>query len=294
MIRLRTCSILLSFLGLVLIPAIAGADCLTPTRYTRFALDDASSLDVDCQIQVNGVFGFVNVILVTDPVSKVRFTLPDPPAGVTVLSETWYFPYTGDRHSGMEMDLGCSASGNVAIGQFAVLLPNPSQVQCGEWRIGDGCEVEDCNGNPQPSYPIHTRFGFSCGGSDCFQDCGGRAPYNLYPPHGATGVPVNATLSWQNAYPYYYGQTGQCSVRIGTTPDCSDAQVVNFSCTADPGVVLDFLQPSTTYYWQASYYYPADSCVNTDGASTIYSFTTAGPVATQASTWGRVKAMYRE
>ncbi|HET6462666.1 MAG TPA: hypothetical protein VFH33_02610, partial [Candidatus Krumholzibacteria bacterium] len=126
-----------------------------------------------------------------------------------------------------------------------------------------------------------------------FQDCGGRAPYDLYPPHGATGVPVNASLSWQNGYPYY-GQAGQCAVRIGTTPDCSDAQVVSFSCAGDPSVVLDFLQPSTTYYWQASYYYYADACYGHDGVSTIHSFTTAGPLATEATSWGRVKAMYRD
>ena len=61
-------------------------------------------------------------------------------------------------------------------------------------------------------------------------------------------------------------------------------------CTfpVDPGPLL----PNTTYYWRAwsinSY------SIAPTAMSETFTFTTGGPVATQPSTWGRVKAMYRK
>jgi len=108
---------------------------------------------------------------------------------------------------------------------------------------------------------------------------------------GATGVPTNVRLTWHGGWNQ---PNTTCSIRIGTDPGCSDAQTVNVPCDGDHGITLDFLEPGTTYYWQASWFTIPDSCYNTGGNSIIFSFTTAGPLAVEAATWGKVKSMYRE
>jgi hypothetical protein len=57
--------------------------------------------------------------------------------------------------------------------------------------------------------------------------------------------------------------------------------------------VFDFLQPSTTYYWQVHYDINVPQCLRR-GRSAVQSFTTSSVIATQPATWGKVKAMYRD
>jgi hypothetical protein len=58
---------------------------------------------------------------------------------------------------------------------------------------------------------------------------------------------------------------------------------------------LPTLQPHTQYFWQVGvrddFAIYSGTMVN---FSTVRSFTTSGQVATQASTWGRVKMLYRD
>jgi hypothetical protein len=53
------------------------------------------------------------------------------------------------------------------------------------------------------------------------------------------------------------------------------------------------LAPQTTYYWQAHH-----NCICGQvhpAQSDVFSFTTGdGPLAVEATTWGRVKALYRQ
>jgi len=83
-------------------------------------------------------------------------------------------------------------------------------------------------------------------------------------------------------------------VRISTDPGCDTGRTFTVSCGAKsfaPG----FLQPSTTYYWQATWAEDFTGCSSgSGGRSAIFSFTTAPPIAVNRLTWGRVKSRYRE
>jgi hypothetical protein len=85
-------------------------------------------------------------------------------------------------------------------------------------------------------------------------------------------------------------------MRAGTPDDLVDYPICSFfqgepcSNPFDPGP----LEPYTTYYWRAGNW--CVGCYHGEGAiSDTWSFTTgAGPVPAEPSTWGRVKALYRE
>ncbi len=270
---------------LILAPLVARADCPEATPYAHFDLRTNGN---PCNIST-GPFPVVQVevVAITNPAGKVRITVPNPPIG-EVLGETWNFPYTGDRINGMELNLGCAGPTIVVLGTLTVLFTTPAQ--CEFWTIGAGSEVEDCDGDVQLSDVLPSQIGNGCGA--CFQNCMGLAPYNLYPPDGAAAVPVDVEFTWEGSWGF---QLQNCSVRIGTTPDCSDALVATVPCDGGDGIVLDFLQPGTTYYWQASWISLGGGCSSGYfGVSPVQSFTTEGPLAVEPTTWGRIKAIYRD
>lgn len=112
----------------------------------------------------------------------------------------------------------------------------------------------------------------------------------LAPPDGATGIGVDPTLTWQGSQP------NVCSPLLG----CITTYDVYFGVTPDPPQVLwghgweswdpGPLDPNTTYYWRVF----SRTILSGDGASSPeWSFTTAASIATQPSTWGRAKFLYR-
>jgi len=120
-------------------------------------------------------------------------------------------------------------------------------------------------------------------------------PYRPNPPDGATDVPTNQLLSYVGDANYVALSTNPnmdiwdpanviiCNnIETGTTgPPCS--------LPLNPGS----LAPHTTYYWQAAYYCACGQVYA--GYSEVFSFTTGdGPLAVDSTTWGRVKALYRE
>ncbi|HEU4930073.1 MAG TPA: hypothetical protein VFU38_09610, partial [Candidatus Krumholzibacteria bacterium] len=244
-----------------------------------------SANQAPCNIFAPGGVVTVLVMANTNPAGTVFITVPDPPSAV-LINEYWWFPYTGDRINGMTMDLGCTG-GDLALGTLTYFfVANPGADI--SWTVGANSVVTDCDGNPQLSQVLPSQIN----GFACFQNCMGLAPYDLYPPDGAGAVALNVELTWEGGWGF---QLYNCAVRIGTSPDCSDAQVITVPCDGANSIAPSFLQPLTTYYWQASWDYTADGCSSGDfGVSPVHSFTTEGPVSVQPSTWGRVKAMYRE
>lgn len=113
-------------------------------------------------------------------------------------------------------------------------------------------------------------------------------PYHPTPADGATNVSVDQLLSF----------VGSGNVLLlGLDPQLGDGEVAcawyaPTPCVFpfDPGTLL----PNTTYYWQA-----LNACIGCEhgehGASDIWSFTTADvTVPVGKTTWGAVKALYRE
>jgi hypothetical protein len=292
---------LICSIGGVVNPAPTSADCSEGTTYTHFNLALAQGEPLGCQwaLGPGPQLVQVTVTLLTAPAGKVRFSLPDPPFG-TLVGEGWNFPFTGDRLNGMEMQLGCSGGGLVVLGTLAVLLEPGVTVPCTQWKVADGCEAEDCNGSLRPAMAATFTFITSqdpYGCNTCFQYCQGLPPYDLYPPAGATQVPLDVELSWGAPIFEYPYPDLECGIWIGTDPACSGGQGFLIPCDA-PAIVLDFLEPSTTYYWRGIWRVLFGSGCSSGsgdaGVSPVHSFTTAGPTAAEPSTWGRVKAMYRD
>ncbi|MDH4038877.1 MAG: hypothetical protein OEX18_15015 [Candidatus Krumholzibacteria bacterium] len=229
------------------------------------------------------------------PFQKVRFTLADPPLGV-VIGETWAGPTTGNRINGLEVDMGsCTAPGEVTVGTLTVIVTSEDMAPCTSWEI-QNCEVQDCTGDWRPAVPVEHRAGTGYCECVCWQCCYyALSPYDLYPPNGATTVPLDVVLSWDGTPDDAIEQPpyGGCSVRISTSPDCTSGTVYPVPCDLDQ-FAPDFLQPNTTYYWRAQWGTAPSGCTDLNsGASPLYSFTTQGPLATEARTWGYVKSMYR-
>lgn len=218
------------------------------------------------------------------PVTKIRFSLPDPPVG-TLIGEQFHFPFTGDRVTGVEVDLGgCSNAGVLTLATLTILLPD-TVAECAGWQVDSGCEVVDCDGSTRSAYATHHAIGLeasSCSLCEAYwQECFALPPYDLFPVCEAADVPLGVQLSW-TASPLAPKQ-----LRIGTDPTLVTSQTIQLEeNTYSPG----FLQIGTTYYWNVGIDLTGDVCAG--GVSPIYSFTTVGTLAAVERTWSGVKILY--
>lgn len=272
-------------------------DCADGSVHAVFRLQppDGGSCSYTFGNLVPGTMGQVLVEVQGVPFQKARFTLPDPPFGV-VTDETWNFPVTGDRHTGIEVDLGSCSGQDVVLGTLTIFVASGVVGPCASWRIADGCEIEDCTGRVFAGVASDQTFSYPANDlcNCCWQCCYYDPPYGLDPADGTTGAPLDATLSW--AGPAMIDLPGlECWVEVSTDPACGTGQTFQIPCSS-LSFAPDFLAGGTTYYWRVGYtYLSGGGCSNVNGAeSEIYSFTTEGPVAAESATWGHVKAMYRE
>lgn len=143
----------------------------------------------------------------------------------------------------------------------------------------DAVDAQGCDGNPVGMIGGTSRITL------VDSICQYVAPGTPYPPDGATNVPTDVTFSWsESPGPNYCANVDWYSVALGATPT---PEVVYFSGDTfyDPPYRL---QANTTYYWQVSV------SGNGPGASSpVWSFSTAGPVSVEKTTWGKIKALYR-
>ncbi|HEU4366386.1 MAG TPA: hypothetical protein VFT13_13085 [Candidatus Krumholzibacteria bacterium] len=275
--------------------ATAAAACQDGSTYTHFNLETTQVLG-SCNLIFGNLapfLGEVKVVLYTAPVGTVRFSLPDPPFG-SVIGETWNFPFTGDRVNGMEMELGGCLSEVVVLGTLTI-FSSTGVGGCLPWKVDDRCEAEACNGELRPA--VAPSFNISDPGvfcDDCFQRCQSLPPYDLNPPDGATEVLPGVAFSWSGP-PGITDPALECYIRISTDPACGSGEIVVVPCDTRT-ISLEFLELGTTYHWQAGWRYLFGSGCSSGnfGESAIHSFTTSTVVAVEHSTWGRVKALYRE
>lgn len=188
------------------------------------------------------------------------------------------------------VDMGYSVQGNVVDGVtifFGTCLTGIQPVAILRYLVTDAIDCGTLTIVPHPGY-VDVQGQLCSGGVTPL--IGGRGYAASQPAHfadrspanGATGVPLDADLSWTASYCYVAGDCfgDQCrGVLFGTDP----GNLATFAYTNpfEPGP----LQPNTTYYW---------SVYNNAASSSLWSFTTAeGPVATEPTTWSRVKALYR-
>ena len=241
-----------------------------------------------CFVPLQAGMNTVTVRIDAIPFQKARFSIPDPPIG-TVVSENWFFPHTGNRVTGVELDLGsCTTAGIVTLGEIQVQLESEPSVLCGQatWSA-TSAEIQNCTGRWLPAGGYwHTL------GEMSFQCCAGWQilyswpAYDLYPADGATNVERNVVFAWSG------GGYNPCYVDIFAEPTCTTGQSFEANCdvrTFAPALLL----PNTTYYWRVRS--PGDPNWGGGSATAVHSFTTGDIVlSTEQSTWGRVKAMYRD
>jgi hypothetical protein len=243
--------------------------------------------------------------MISVPIQKVRLTLPDPPIGI-VVGESWGVSHTGERTTGMEVDLGtCTNEGTTDIGEMLVFVPE-GLTGCGAWGVNEAtAEVQDCEGIWRPAenpfFNSAATYGVTC--ARCPLSCGvcGLPPYDFYPRDGATNVPLDVTMTWKSDP---FPSLPRCSV-VFTNSACEDINQFMVPCNECPTPSCDgptdqsfspnFLQPGTTYYWRAEWGAFGDGGCNSGfyGIGPLHSFTTEPVTATEPVTWGKVKALYR-
>jgi hypothetical protein len=110
------------------------------------------------------------------------------------------------------------------------------------------------------------------------------APSNPYPADGATSVPRNVVLTWNEMEgPDYCSTVKDYTVYFGTTPDPPLVTTDGYTFYDPPGS----LQENTTYYWRVVGIRAGFV------SSPLWTFSTGAPVSVEQSTWGRIKALYR-
>lgn len=218
------------------------------------------------------------------PFQTIRFKAPTP-CGLVFLSDTFPFLSIGDSQTGVSITMPLCTNAPVDVMQINFFATSPV-LGC-TWDVfpvdGDAdILLADCDGYAMKGGSARSVY---CGDVNAY-----IAPYRPNPPDGATDVPTNTLLSFIGSAnvigltergPAYAYDDVACSTAFGTLCDNP----------FDPGM----LKPNTTYYW-ATIYWCAGTCPEGEGAvSDVWSFTTGdAPVAAEPTTWGKVKALYRD
>jgi len=241
----------------------------------------------------DSVPGFVWVYVLirhSTPISGVSFSAPIPDCflGSThVVDETFFLHTTGNSQTGVTVGVGqCLGPPTglyTVVMRIMILVSDPVTSCCWypalpnpETSAGE-IEVFDCDDNPvvAQGQPALVGQGFPPQVRDS------------YPPPGATGVPLDAKLSWIVDWCSVGLGVGWNDVYFGTNPDPPIAAVMSEYPTFDPGP----LSPGETYYWKLQ-------VVDTDApdgptVTPVWEFTTTAPTPVNTSTWGAIKALYQ-
>jgi hypothetical protein len=218
-----------------------------------------------------------------------EFMLDVYPIWWTYLGEEWDYTAIGTSITGVSVDYGGCATSPTHLGIvrfFATAGPPCEEVGVGPAPGNLSIESLDCNGSL--TFPSGSLILADCG------PCGVRPPYDLQPSDGAEGVSLYPTLSWSWQEP-----TG-CQEGIGLTfytvylgTELDNLTQVGWVDT-DTTLSVGPLQANTSYYWQVSVFDDFYNCPgNRTAYSAVQSFTTAGPVPTERTTWGNIKNLFK-
>lgn len=222
------------------------------------------------------------------PVRELTFTAPVPDClggpGAFVF-ELSPFPTEGNSQTGITIDLGGCVTDTPVTVLTIYYLGGPASSCCywtvGSWPGPDAYSYEfvDCDGV--------TRLGASAVNSRIYTCCESYdvlSPYEPSPPDGATGVSTEVVLEWLLP-----------DLRCGEWIDLATHPPYPGPRPSDNFDYFTSYQPpepleaNTTYYWQVRLQCDLD----TGTLSPVWTFTTGdGPVTTEATTWGRIKALY--
>jgi len=227
-------------------------------------------------------------ILVTGEWTGARFSFPlnecifpidlQPLNGTTI---------SGDFDAGFVLNFSDCTSDRPAVARVTLFAP---VICCGFGLVpspGVGSvDLIDCAGHGVPATWTPTISAPGGSGNYCHGEGVSPPPRNPDPSDGAGNIALSVDLSWVMDPP-----VGSCvlsfrhsKVFLGTTMTppliVSDMEGTSYN--------VDGLLPGTTYYWKV-WVYNYGFMVE----SPLWTFTTASPVPTEPTTWGRVKSLYR-
>lgn len=280
---MRASLLITSFLAPCVLLAAAPAQSQQGYVYVRIDGQTACQVDLSAGIHTASV-----VVVNAQPFQGVEFRAPVP-AGVQYLGDQSDYLSIGNSQTGVQVGTGCQASVPFELLRIVFFVPAP--LNDVHWSVESypgqtSIRLADCSGRwmtGSNAYSIYCDEGFMIG------------PYAPNPPDGATNVPLDVALSFVGAatevgvadHPMewpYEGNVFYC--------DSSPYPPGNPPCDLplDPGPLL----PNTTYYWRS-----VNACCCCEhgefGAGDVWSFTTGeAPLSVNKTTWGQVKAMYRE
>ncbi len=235
--------------------------------------------------------GMVSIyVLIINPTAAmigVQFSAPIPGCftGAGHLSDTRMFPVTiGNSQTGVAIAMGACLSSPVHVLTINVMgqgltdtdtccqylvLPDPN-VTSGEIEFTN-CSNEVVFGTSKPGI-----VGDGLPKPPLVRD--------RIPSDGATGQSRDTKLNWVLSLCSFFLGDRWSDVFFGTTPD-PPLVAEMMEPPYDPGL----LQPSTIYYWKVR-------GIDTDAGmivTPVWSFMTQPAVPVESTTWGRVKALYR-
>lgn len=263
----------------VLLFAVVFVALATPASSQRIGifpdpLGSGSCIDADqgqflsLYIVVSGTFGDA------EPISAVRFKTFQPWCGVHVFEWEPVFPltYIGPEETTIYFE-SCQP---LPVHVLTVQAVGLHKTDCCLLTI-EPVSATDCNGNTVPLAAVPYTL------IDTL--CTLIPPSNPYPADGASGVPRDVVLTWNEMQgPNFCSDVKWHSVTFGTTPNSTFNTGFSGDTFWDPPGLL---QENTTYYWRVT------GLRNGTVSSPLWSFSTGAPVAVEQSTWGGIKALYR-
>jgi len=212
----------------------------------------------------------------------VDFSAPLPatsPGQLLYVSEVPFFSTTiGNSQTGISVDFGTCLYGKIPV--LHIIASATDSITCAQYPVLPSQDyqwirIHHCD---QTIYnTLDPGFGYIARSEPYV--------YDRYPPDGASGLPLDVTLSWKEwycEYSIFWDCLGPCfgTVYFGTDPNPPEAGLGYFSF--DPGP----LQPNTTYYWKIVPGYGSPT-------TPVWSFTTGKEVPSELSTWGKIKSLYQ-
>jgi hypothetical protein len=303
---MRTCNRSRLLVAAFMLVALVLADQTARAQMIGVFADQNPNSDGWCHFSQAGSQGSLYVIYYGGPYSNgdyktVRFAVSVPTAPTFFVIGAWVMGQ-GDvpvstLQSGVTVPLGSCRSDAVTVARLDYFRVSPPPA-CTVIKVipdpsASSGKVEFTRCDDEMVYLNEGNIGGDLSGADGGCPAGpANPPSNPVPANGATGVNLDADLSVLIHWPSFvlgcrelYGEGSR--LFFGTDPNPP-----LISAEGDTSFPFDVgpLQPATTYYWRVTYL----NTLGATGISPTWSFRTAAPIATEASTWGRVKAMYRD
>lgn len=239
-----------------------------------------------CHIADPGPGGMVTVYVLlkfSPGATAASFSAPmTAGAGLQHINDTSPgFTTIGNSQTELNVFFGTCMTGSWVVAEMNFLRVGVAD-PCTPYALAPGGTFVDCA--LVEKTPAIANWTIALNSNGCSQ-----SPYRQpFPANGAANVGSSTSLSWDDPQAIY------CFDPIAVSPaQAPGTGQVYFGTTTNPpyheqatlGHYVGSLSPGTTYYWRIN--------AETPFAGPLWSFTTAQIVATEQSTWGAIKALYR-